>query len=163
MERRRRGPVAARLPHLREDDMPYQNLSPAKAKELLDGPEGWTYVDVRTEGEFGNGHPPHAHNVPLAIGTPPQMQINPEFLAVMKANFKKDARLVVGCASGARSAKACEILVNAGYSTLVNMASGFMGSRDAFGNMEKGWASLGLPTEKQAKPEQTYDQLRRKV
>jgi rhodanese-related sulfurtransferase len=147
-------PRAPRPP--REAAMPYQNLSPAKAKELLDGPDGWTYVDVRTEGEFAKGHPPHARNVPLAIGTPPQMQLNPEFLAVMKANFKKDARLVIGCASGARSAKACEILVNASYSTLVNMSAGFMGSRDAFGQMEKGWAA-------QAKPEQTYEILRRNV
>jgi len=143
--------------------MPYQNLSPAKAKELLDGADGWTYVDVRTEGEFAKGHPPHARNVPLAIGTPPQMQLNPEFLAVMKANFKKDARLVLGCASGPRSSKACEILVNAGYSTLVNMSSGFMGSRDAFGQVEKGWSALGLPVEMHAKPDQTYDQLRRNV
>ena len=143
--------------------MPYQNLNPTKAKELLDGPDGWIYVDVRTEGEFKNAHPAGAHNVPVAIGTPPQLQINPEFLAVMKANWKKDQRLVVGCASGQRSAKACEILVNAGYSTLVNVSSGFLGSRDALGRREPGWSALGFPIESEAKPEQTYDQLRRKV
>lgn len=143
--------------------MPYQNVNPTKAKELLDGSDGWIYVDVRTEPEFKNGHPAGAHNVPVAIGTPPQLQINPEFLAVMKANWKKDQRLVVGCASGQRSAKACEILVNAGYSTLVNVSSGFLGSRDVFGRVEKGWSALGYPSETAAKPEQTYEQLRRKV
>lgn len=143
--------------------MPYQNLNPTKAKELLDGPDGWVYVDVRTEPEFNNGHPAGAANVPIAIGTPPRLEINPEFLAVMKANWKKDQRLVVGCASGQRSAKACEILINAGYSTLVNVSSGFLGSRDVFGRVEKGWSALGLPSETAAKPEQTYEQLRRKV
>jgi len=143
--------------------MPYQNVNPTKAKELIDSPDGWIYVDVRTEGEFRNGHPTGAHNVPVAIGTPPQLQINPEFLAVMKANWKKDQRLVVGCGSGQRSAKACEILVNAGYSTLVNVSAGFLGSRDMLGRVEKGWSALGYPVETQAKPEQTYDQLRRKV
>lgn len=143
--------------------MPYQNLNPKKAKELLDGPDGWIYVDVRTEGEFKNGHPAGAHNVPIAIGTPPRLEINPEFLAVMKANWKKDQRLVVGCGSGQRSSKACEILVNAGFSTLVNLSSGYLGSRDALGRRDPGWAELGFPIESDAKPERTYEQLRRKV
>src|SRR5262245_1377929 len=143
--------------------MPYRNLNPTQVKELLDGPDGWTYVDVRTEGEYAAGHPASARNVPFAIGTPPQMQVNPEFLAVMKANFKKDTKLVLGCASGNRSAKACEVLVNAGYANLVNMSCGFTGARDMFGRVEKGWMALGFPTETAAKPEHTYEQLRRKV
>ena len=143
--------------------MPYRNLNPTQVKELLDGPEGWTYVDVRTEGEYAAAHPANSRNVPFAIGTPPQMQVNPEFLAVVKANWKKDSKLVLGCASGGRSSKACEVLVNAGFNNLVNMTGGFRGMRDPFGRVEKGWSDLGFPVESAAKPEQTYDQLRRKV
>jgi rhodanese-related sulfurtransferase len=143
--------------------MPYRNVNPVQAKELLDSGEGWTYVDVRSEGEFAAGHPEGALNVPIAVGTPPRMQINADFLAVMKANFKKDARLVLGCASGQRSAKACEILVNAGFHELANLSSGFHGSRNPFGQVEKGWAAQGLPSSTAPKPEQTYEQLRRKV
>ena len=143
--------------------MPYLNVNPNQAKELLDGGEGWIYVDVRTEAEFAAGHPEGALNVPIAVGTPPRMQVNPDFLAVVKANFKKDAKLLLGCASGARSAKACEVLVNAGYANLVNMSCGFHGSRSVLGRAEPGWSALGLPTATTTRPEKTYDQLRRKV
>jgi rhodanese-related sulfurtransferase len=143
--------------------MPYRNLDPTQSKALLEGAEGWVYVDVRTEGEFAQGHPAGAANVPVAVGHPPNMTMNPEFLAVMKANFKKGQKLVLGCAAGGRSAKACEILTNAGYTDLVNMAGGFLGARDMLGRSEKGWASLGFPTETAAAAGKSYDALRRNV
>jgi len=49
--------------------MPYRNLNPIQVKELLDGPEGWTYVDVRTEGEYVVSHLANARNIFFAIGT----------------------------------------------------------------------------------------------
>lgn len=143
--------------------MPYRTLNPTQSKELLDGSEGWIYIDVRTEGEFIQGHVAGAHNIPVAIGHPPNMQINPDFLAVVKANFKKDQKLILGCAAGGRSAKACEILANAGYRELVNMMGGFLGGRDALGRVEKGWSALGFPSETAAKPDCGYEALRRKV
>ena len=143
--------------------MPYRNLNPTQAKELLDGPDGWIYVDVRTEGEFNQSHATGAYNIPVAVGHPPQMTTNPEFLAVVKANFKKGQKMVLACAAGGRSARACEILVNAGYSDLVNMAGGFMGARDPMGNVEKGWTALGYPTETAAAAGRSYETLRRNV
>jgi E3 ubiquitin-protein ligase RNF13 len=143
--------------------MPYRNLDPTAAKALLDDGTGWVYVDVRTTGEFDQGHPAGARNVPLFVGTPPRMALNPEFLAVMLANFKKDAKLVMGCASGMRSAKACEVLANAGFRELVNMSGGFVGARDPLGRVEKGWSGLGFPSESGAAPERDYESLRRKV
>ncbi len=76
--------------------MPYLNAPPAKVKELLDANDGWVYVDVRTEPEFKEAHVEGALNIPFALGHPPNMTVNPEFLAVVKANFKKDAKLVFG-------------------------------------------------------------------
>jgi len=143
--------------------MPYRNLNPTQAKELLDGGEGWVYVDVRTEGEFAQGHAAGACNIPVAVGHPPQMAVNNDFLAVVKANFKKNQKLVLACAAGGRSSKACEILVNAGYSDLVNMKGGLMGARDPMGNVEKGWATLGYPTETTVAAGKSYDALRRNV
>jgi rhodanese-related sulfurtransferase len=143
--------------------MPYRNVNPTQAKELLEGGEGWTYVDVRTEREFDQGHPAGAANIPFLVGMPPQMALNPEFLAVMLANYPKGSKLVLGCASGMRSAKACEVLTNAGYRDLVNMAGGFMGARDPLGRVEKGWGALGFPCETQCAEAQKYDALRRKV
>lgn len=143
--------------------MPYRTLNPTQAKELLDGGDGWIYVDVRTEGEYGQGHAAGAYNIPVAVGQPPHMTTNNEFLAVVKANFKKGQKMVLACAAGGRSARACEILVNAGYTELVNMAGGLMGARDPTGRVEKGWAVLGYPIETASAAGRTYDALRRNV
>src|SRR5258708_8498757 len=78
---------------------------------------GATYVDVRSIPEFQQGHPAGAFNVPLLHVDPQtrQMRPNPEFLAVMKANFSAEAPLVIGCQMGGRSQQACEILSGAGF------------------------------------------------
>lgn len=149
--------------------MPYLNVTPPQAKELLDenngkaDGNGWTYIDVRTEAEFAAGHPAGASNLPIALGTPPQMTMNPEFLAVLKASFKKDRKLLFGCASGGRSARACEFAANAGFLALANMTGGFHGARSPQGAMEKGWAACGLPVETVCASDKSYEALRRNV
>jgi rhodanese-related sulfurtransferase len=143
--------------------MPYLNVPPPQAKELLDQGDGWIYVDVRTEAEFAAGHPAGAYNLPLALGTPPNMVVNPEFLAVLKASFKKTSKLLFGCASGGRSSRACELAANAGFLALANMSGGFMGARTPLGVVEKGWAACGLPVEKECARDHSYEALRRNV
>lgn len=77
--------------------MSHRNLEPPDAKTLLEGAEGWTYVDVRTEEEFRAGHAADAWNVPLAVrDAAGRMAPNPEFLEVMRGRFPSDARLVLG-------------------------------------------------------------------
>jgi hypothetical protein len=79
----------------------------------------------------------------------------------MKRNFPADARLVIGCASGVRSLNALELLGNEGYANLVNLAGGFLGARDAMGQVVRpGWQTAGLPCEAQAPHERTYTALR---
>jgi hypothetical protein len=39
------------------------------------------------------------------------------------------------------------MLAEAGYSNLVELRTGFAGSRDAFGRPEPGWSKKGLPIE----------------
>ena len=107
-----------------------------EAKALVD--QGWTYVDVRTEQEFDGGHPQGAVNVPIN---------SPDFLAVMKARFPTDSKLVVGCQLGGRSARACAALEAHGYTQLVDQTAGWGGQRDAFGRVVlAGWQELKLPT-----------------
>jgi len=128
--------------------MSIQNISPTEAKELLGSGEGYKYLDVRSVPEFIAGHPQGAMNIPLLDIDPVTQQRvpNPDFLAVVEANFPKDARLIVGCQSGMRSARAAEILRQAGYTQVVNMQGGFGGARDSFGRiLQPGWAQLGLP------------------
>ncbi|MET8218303.1 rhodanese-like domain-containing protein [Streptomyces hirsutus] len=74
------------------------SLQPAQAAELL---STYTVIDVRTPGEYATGHLPGAHNVPLD-----HLQTA---LPALKAAATRGELLLV-CASGARSATACERL-----------------------------------------------------
>ena len=142
--------------------MSHRTLEPSEAKALLEGPEGWTYVDVRTEEEYRAGHATGAWNVPFAVrDASGRMALNADFAAVMRAAFPPDARLVLGCASGMRSQGACELLESEGYTNLVNLAHGFLGQRDPSGRVLRlGWQAAGYPCETAAPPERTYTALR---
>src|SRR5687768_12341782 len=121
-----------------------KRVDPKEAKALMD--EGWTYVDVRSEPEFEQGHPAGAVNVPLLHPGQGSMVPNLDFLMVMKAAFPTDARLVVGCNSAARSTRAATLLEGQGYTQLVIQRAGFGGARDASGQVvEPGWAEAQLP------------------
>jgi rhodanese-related sulfurtransferase len=124
-----------------------KRVSPPEAAELLK--QGWRYVDVRSIPEFDEGHPQGAANVPLLHVQGGRMAPNPDFLAVMQANFPKDSQLIIGCKAGPRSAQATALLESAGYTSVVDMRGGFGGERDPFGRVSvPGWAAAGLPVEK---------------
>ena len=141
--------------------MTYETLTPDQAKARIDG--GWSYVDVRSVEEFAAGHAVGAYNVPVAVMNAEMggLEPNPDFVEVMKKNFAADSELVLACAAGGRSMHACEALVAAGFSRLVNMHGGFSGARDMSGNVQQpGWQAMGYPTTVDADPERTYDALR---
>ncbi len=126
---------------------------------------GCVYLDVRTEREFEQGHPPGALNVPVVFidrpGAPPRP--NPDFLDVVRAVVSPDAELIVGCQSGVRSRRACEILSEAGY-RVTNVRGGFGGARDRSGRIvAKGWCDCDLPVEEGQPPERRYADLRAKA
>jgi rhodanese-related sulfurtransferase len=117
-------------------------ISPKEAHELLQ--QGWTYLDVRSTSEFERGHPTGAVLVPLAEAGPAGMQANPDFLGDVQARFAKDAKLVIGCEAGGRSARAAAALEQAGFTNLVDQRAGFGGTRGPNGP-ESGWRDEGLP------------------
>ncbi|MEQ1571953.1 MAG: rhodanese-like domain-containing protein [Myxococcota bacterium] len=88
--------------------------------------EGWVYVDVRSPHEFAQGHPEGAVNVPILFMEPTGNRPNDAFLDVMRRRFPADTRLLMGCRSGARSARACELLEASGYGALANVAGGML-------------------------------------
>ena len=83
--------------------MSYQNVSPTEAKELLEGDAGAVYIDVRSIPEYEGGHPVGAFNIPIMQRHAAGMVPNLDFVQVVQANFAADAKLLVGCQSGARS------------------------------------------------------------
>jgi rhodanese-related sulfurtransferase len=122
-------------------------ISPADAKKLIDE-QGYTYVDVRTEAEYAAGHPKGAQNVPVMNSGARGMEPNPDFLKVVQAAYPKDAKLVLGCRGGVRSMRAAQMLVDAGFTSIVEQRAGWEGARNAFGAVtEPGWSPAGLPTE----------------
>lgn len=125
--------------------------------------EGHLYIDVRSEPEFEQGHPPGALNVPLLNQGPGGMTPNPEFLTVVEAAFGKDEALIVACKAGGRSRQAAALMAQAGFKNLSEMSAGWDGSRDAFGRMIPGWSRKGLPIES-GKPEgQAYSDVKKRA
>ena len=146
--------------------MAIREISPREAHDRMASGEGCVYVDVRSVGEFAEGHPASAVNVPILQPDPASRRMvpNPDFLAVVQANFAPDKPLLLGCLSGGRSAMAAEALQRAGYRDVVNVRCGFGGARNMLGQLvEPGWAGLGLPVEKEETPGASYAALRGRV
>jgi rhodanese-related sulfurtransferase len=92
---------------------------------------------------------------------PGGMTPNADFLPVM-GTFPKDAKLVVGCKAGGRSARAASMLESAGYTSVVDQRAGFEGAPDpSTGRIgEPGWRPAGLPVTTEARPDRTYEALK---
>lgn len=109
---------------------------------------GWTYIDVRSPAEWHGGHPVGAVLVPAFLPGPMGMEPVSSFVDDMRAKFAPSDLLLIGCASGQRSKRACAELAAAGFTQVVNVAGGFNGSKDPFGNpISPGWRGAGFPVE----------------
>jgi phage shock protein E len=75
-------------------------------KAVID--EGAFLVDVRTPGEFAEGHVKGSVNIPL------------DKVQVQLAKFKNKKNIIVFCRSGARSSQAKNILQQNGFTNVVN-------------------------------------------
>ena len=76
---------------------------------------------------------------------------NPQFVkdvtqVLQSKGLGKDARLVLICRSGDRSAKAADLLQAQGYSRVHSVVDGFEGDLDGQGRRDvNGWKNAGLP------------------
>ena len=138
-----------------------EHIMPEEAARFMNE-EGYLYIDVRSIPEFEAGHPEPAVNIPLLhadMGTG-QMTPNPDFLNVVQANYLSDVKLIIGCKTGQRSARAAAVLVQAGYDSVVNMRCGFSGEMNQFGQViNTGWQDLGLPASYENDEGVSYESL----
>jgi rhodanese-related sulfurtransferase len=141
--------------------MAVKRVSPEEARDLM-SKEGYVYLDVRSVPEFAAGHPTGAYNIPLLDMGPGGMAPNPDFLAVVEKTFPRDAKLVVGCKAGGRSAKAASVLEQAGYTRLADQKNGYDGTPLPTGGVEPGWRPKGLPTSTEPVAGRGYDALKPK-
>jgi len=86
----------------------YHKIDAKTAKVAFDTQSDIIIIDVRTEGEYNNGHIIDAINIPLG-------EVE---MSVLEQFPNKDENLYVYCRSGNRSAQAAKLLVNQGYTNV---------------------------------------------
>jgi phage shock protein E len=100
-------------------------ITPAEANARK-GDGSWSHVDVRSEGEYAQGHPPATTNIPFllfgALGPPSR---NPDFVSTFSEKFDKSRPVVLSCQSGKRSAMAADVLKQAGFEKLADIEGGY--------------------------------------
>jgi rhodanese-related sulfurtransferase len=109
-------------------------ITVTQAKEELDQGHVGLVLDVREPAEWEKGHIPGAVLAPRGMLEWYADPTTP--YARAELTTKRDARIIVACASGGRSALATETLQSMGYTNVVNMAGGF-----------NEWDKQGLPVE----------------
>jgi len=117
--------------------------------------EGYLYLDVRSVPEFETGHPKGAYNIPLMHAGKFGMSPNSKFMEEVTKAFPKDAKIVVGCASGGRSVGAASLMEMTGYQELLEMRAGFEGN-----GREPGWRQTSLPQSGTPEPGRAYADLK---
>ena len=88
----------------------YQTITTNEALKLFD--DGATIIDVRTEEEYNESHIKGAVNIPLDT--------------IDTITYDKNETLIIYCASGVRSVKAINKLVDMGYISLYNLDGGLI-------------------------------------
>lgn len=103
---------------------PFADVGGQAGMKMLEETPSLFVLDVRTNHEFASGHIPSAKHIPVD-----QLESR---LAELPG---KGTTMLVTCAGGSRSAAACAMLAERGYTSLYNLASGMSGWRGA---VEKG-------------------------
>jgi rhodanese-related sulfurtransferase len=84
----------------------FSNAPAVDLKSIIE--EGAFLVDVRTPGEFAEGHVKGSVNIPL------------DKVQTQLAKFKNKKNIIVFCHSGARSGQAKNILQQNGFTNVIN-------------------------------------------
>ena len=137
--------------------MTLRRVSPKEAYRLLEQ-DGYIFLDVRSVPEFEAGHPTGAYNIPLLNLGSAGMEPNHDFLTVVERVFPMNTKLVIGCKAGGRSRRAAEMLLEHGYTDIIDQRAGFVGASDG-STIEPGWQPQGLPVSTEPEPGRSYDEL----
>jgi rhodanese-related sulfurtransferase len=124
-------------------------------------PDQVKIIDVRTPEEYALiGHPEMAWNIPYGFITYQRVdrtfehgaRLNPDFVAEVKSIAQPADTLLLTCRSGDRSARAVNLLAEAGFANVFTITDGVEGDKIEdpdnvyFGKrMKNGWKNWGLP------------------
>jgi thioredoxin 1 len=109
--------------------MGLRDVTPDEVHARIVRGEAIDLIDVRTTMEWNGGHAVGARHVPLS-------GLDPAAVVQQRVGKPEDPIYVI-CASGARSASACEAFHGAGFTQAVNVAGG-----------TSAWKRAGLPMER---------------
>jgi rhodanese-related sulfurtransferase len=93
-------------------------ITASKLAELYRSGKRVNLIDVRTPVEYREVHVQGARNIPLA-------QLDAKSLMQGRIETAKEALFVI-CRSGSRGQQACEMLIKAGFTNVVNVEGGTM-------------------------------------
>jgi rhodanese-related sulfurtransferase len=110
----------------REKNMSISTIPPLDLAELCKNGKNIDLIDVRTSAEFRELHAVPARNIPLD-------QLDPSALMNSRIGSAVNTLYLI-CRSGSRGKQACETLLNAGCTNVVNVEGGTLA-----------WESSGLP------------------
>lgn len=130
-------------------DEPLEVSPEEAARRLREDPDA-VYLDVRTVGEFVEGHPAGALNVPFVSPDPRTgaPMLNSDFGRVAREHLRPDQAILCGCATGVRSLYAVQLLRSMGFARAMNVDAGYEGKKDPLGRVvAPGWAALGHEVE----------------
>lgn len=111
-----------------EEALPYTTIGTDEAKRLIEA--GAYVIDVRMPEEWHRGHIAEAELVPIT-------GIYSFGKALNELNLSPNEDVIFVCASGQRSASACEIALVTGLTKIYNLANGM-----------NGWVSRRYPIER---------------
>ena len=88
----------------------YQTITENEAMPLIE--KNAVIIDVRTGSEFATGYIDGAINIPVDT--------------ISSINYDKDTVIILYCASGMRSTRAAQTLVDLGYTNVYNLDGGLI-------------------------------------
>jgi rhodanese-related sulfurtransferase len=132
-------PMAGTAQFLGEARRLVRELSPTEAQSLIGSGEVDVVVDVREPEEWKAGHMPGAVHAPRGMLEWHADPLSP--LGQATITESRHGRVVVVCATGARSLLAARTLLQMGYTNVASMRGGY-----------RQWLALGLPSAKDGRP-----------
>ena len=91
------------------------SLSPQEAKKFIKDNSFDVILDVRTDGEWNEGHHPNAIHISLD-------KVDKKF---HKLYSDKSVKVLIYCRSGTRAGNAAQILNSQGYSNIYTVSGGY--------------------------------------
>ena len=129
----------------------FDRQPPKIAFERLQAKPNALLIDCRTKAEWAYVGVPILPDNPQKTNFIEWVDIagqpNPDFLSEVKNIASTDTPLYLICRSGVRSAAACQLLAESGFTALVNIEDGFEGEIGSSGQRASvnGWKYCKLP------------------